>query len=124
MEVGPAQTIHMSMRTVVSLAIIVAVAAAGFYRLQEQLNRHQTQLELAAPVRQQNSAFRVGWPRGLLGSLPADREQFLLLKHLDSRMKAVESQLVAGLLHEGNIARLRSDMDKLGRDIEELEDRP
>jgi len=39
-------------------------------------------------------------------------------------MKAVESQLVAGLLHEGNIARLRSDMDKLGRDIEELEDRP
>ena len=70
-----------------------------------------------------NTDFRIKWPRGLLGSLPADAEQFMLLEHLGSRLKVVETQLAAGLHHEVNIARLREDMATMIEAIEKLKDR-
>lgn len=123
MELGPDQTVHMSMKTVVSLGILVALSATAYFQIEEQLNRQQTTLEIMDKDLLLNTDFRIKWPRGLLGSLPADAEQFMLLEHLGSRLKVVETQLAAGLHHEVNIARLREDMATVIEAIEKLKDR-
>jgi len=123
MKLGPNQSVQMSLKTVVSLIIIVALGSMGYFQIEEQLNRHQTTLEIMDKDLVLNTDFRIKWPRGLLGSLPADATQFMLLEHLETRIKVMEDQLSSGLHHEVNIARLREDMATATEAIEKLKDR-
>jgi len=62
--------VQMPMKTVASLIALVAIGTWAFFGIQEKLNQHSTQLKIMEKDLTENTAFRIGWPRGLLGSLP------------------------------------------------------
>jgi len=62
--------VQMPMKTVASLIAMVAIGTWAFFGVQEKLNQHATQLKIMEKDLTENTAFRIGWPRGLLGSLP------------------------------------------------------
>ena len=62
--------VQMPMKTVASLIALVAIGTWAFFAIQEKLNQHATQLQIMEKDLTENTAFRIGWPRGLLGSLP------------------------------------------------------
>ena len=71
----------------------------------------------------ENTEFRIKWPRGLLGSLPADSEQFMLIEELYKQMDKLQIR-VDGMLHnEVNIAALNKAVEKLQKDVEKLKDK-
>ena len=72
--------VQMPMKTVASLIIIVALGIWAIFGMIERLNQHSTRLELMEKDLTENTEFRIKWPRGQLGSLPADSEQFMMIE--------------------------------------------
>jgi len=123
MKLGPEQSVQMPMKTVISLIIMVALGTFGFFQIQEKLNQHATKLEIMEKDSELNTEFRIKWPRGLLGSLPADSEQFLLIEELYKQMDKLQER-VDGMLHnEVNIVALTKAVEKLQNDVEKLKDK-
>jgi len=123
MKLGPEQSVQMPMKTVISLIIMVALGTFGFFQIQEKLNQHATKLEIMEKDSELNTEFRIKWPRGLLGSLPADSEQFMLIEELYKQMDKLQVR-VDGMLHnEVNIAALNKAVEKLQSDVEKLKDK-
>ena len=111
------------MKTVASLIALVAIGTWAFFGIQEKLNQHSTQLEIMEKDLVLNSEFRIGWPRGLLGSLPADSEQFMLIEELYKQTDKLEIR-VDGMLHNDvNIQALEKAVEKLQNDVEKLKDK-
>jgi uncharacterized protein HemX len=123
MKIGPEQSVQMPMKTVISLIVMVALGTFGFFQIQEKLNQHSTKLEIMEKDLVLNTEFRIKWPRGLLGSLPADSEQFMLIEELYKQMDKVQIR-VDGMLHnEVNIEALTKAVEKLQGDVERLKDK-
>ena len=123
MKLGPEQNVQMPMKTVISLIVMVALGTFGFFKIQEKLNQHSTQLKMMGKDSELNTEFRIKWPRGLLGSLPADSEQFMLLEELYKQMDKLQVR-VDGMLHnEVNIIALTKAVEKLQNDVEKLKDK-
>ena len=123
MKLGPEQNVQMPMKTVISLIIMVALGTFGFFQIQEKLNQHSTQLQIMEKDSELNTEFRIKWPRGLLGSLPADSEQFMLIEELYKQMDKLQVR-VDGMLHnEVNITALNKAVEKLQADVEKLKDK-
>ena len=73
----------MPMKTVASLIIIVALGTMGYFQIIERLNVADTQYyRLMEKDLEENTEFRIKWPRGQLGSLPADSEQYMMIEDL------------------------------------------
>ena len=70
----------------------------------------------------ENTAFRIGWPRGTLGSLPADSEQFMLIEELYKQVEKLQEQQEAGIHNEVMIRFLDEQVKKLQADVEKLKD--
>ena len=70
-----------------------------------------------------NSEFRIGWPRGLLGSLPADSEQFMLIEELYKQTDKLQERVDSMLHNEVNISALTKAVEKLQVDVERLKDK-
>jgi len=123
MKLGPEQSVQMPMKTVISLIIMVALGTFGFFQIQEKLNQHSTKLDIKEKDSELNTEFRIKWPRGLLGSLPADSEQFMLIEELYKQMDKLQTR-VDGMLHnEVNISALNKAVEKLQNDVEKLKDK-
>jgi hypothetical protein len=115
--------VQMPMKTVASLIALVAIGTWAFFGIQEKLNQHSTQLEIMDKDLVMNTEFRIKWPRGLLGSLPADSEQFMLIEELYKQMDKLQTR-VDGMLHnEVNITALNKAVEKLQNDVEKLKDK-
>jgi len=115
--------VQMPMKTVASLITLVAIGTWAFFGIQEKLNKHSTKLEIMGKDLVMNSEFRIKWPRGLLGSLPADSEQFMLIEELYKQTDKVQTR-VDGMLHnEVNITALNKAVEKLQSDVEKLKDK-
>ena len=115
--------VQMPMKTVASLIALVAIGTWAFFGIQEKLNQHSTKLEIMGKDSELNTEFRIKWPRGLLGSLPADSEQFMLIEELYKQMDKVQAR-VDGMLHnEVNIEALSKAVEKLQNDVEKLKDK-
>ena len=114
--------VQMPMKTVASLITLVAIGTWAFFGTQEKLNKHSTKLEIMEKDLVMNSEFRVKWPRGLLGSLPADSEQFLLIEDLYKQVEKLQSAQESGMHNTVNIDRLQKDVEKILNDIEKLKD--
>ena len=113
----------MPMKTVASLIALVAIGTWAFFGIQEKLNQHSTQLEIMDKDLVMNTEFRIKWPRGLLGSLPADSEQFMLIEELYKQTDKLEIR-VDGMLHNDvNIQALEKAVEKLQNDVEKLKDK-
>ena len=123
MKLGPKENIQMPMKTVASLITMVAIGTWAFFGIQEKLNQHATTLQIMEKDLVENTEFRIKWPRGLLGSLPADSEQFMLIEELYKQMDKIQIR-VDGMLHnEVNITALNKAVEKLQKDVEKLKDK-
>ena len=123
LKISDEARVQMPMKTVASLITLVAIGTWAFFGIQEKLNQHSTKLEIMEKALVLNSEFRIGWPRGLLGSLPADSEQFMLIEELYKQTDKLEIR-VDGMLHnEVNIEALNKAVEKLQSDVEKLKDK-
>ena len=115
--------VQMPMKTVASLIALVAIGTWAFFGIQEKLNTHATKLQIMEKDLEMNSEFRIKWPRGLLGSLPADSEQFMLIEELYKQTDK-QQERIDGMLHnEVNIEALEKAVNKLQSDVEKLKDK-
>ena len=123
LKISEQAAVQMPMKTVASLIALVAIGTWAFFGIQEKLNQHSTKLEIMGKDSELNTEFRIKWPRGLLGSLPADSEQFMLIEELYKQMDKVQAR-VDGMLHnEVNIEALSKAVEKLQNDVEKLKDK-
>ena len=123
MKLSESTNVAMPIRNLISIIAAVAVGVWAFFGIQEKLNKHSTQLEIMDKDLVMNTEFRIKWPRGLLGSLPADSEQFMLIEELYKQMDKVQIR-VDGMLHnEVNIEALTKAVEKLQVDVEKLKDK-
>ena len=114
--------VQMPMKTVASLITLVAIGTWAFFGIQEKLNQHSTQLKIVEKDLVENTEFRIKWPRGLLGALPADSEQFMLIEELYKQVEKLQTAQESGMHNTVNIDRLQKDVEKILRDIEKLKD--
>ena len=112
----------MPMKTVFSLIAMVAIGTWAYFGINESLNKHATQLELMEKDLEMNSEFRIKWPRGMLGSLPADSEQFMMLEDLYKTTDRINKQIENMMHNKVNIEFLTKQMEKALEDIEQLKD--
>jgi division protein CdvB (Snf7/Vps24/ESCRT-III family) len=110
------------MKTVASLIALVAIGTWAYFGLHETLNKHSTQIELMQKDLVENTEFRIKWPRGQLGSLPADSEQFMMIEDLYKTTDKLNAHIESMALNKVNIEFLRKQMDKVLTDIEKLKD--
>ena len=115
--------VQMPMKTVASLIALVAIGTWAFFGIQEKLNQHSTQIEIMDKDLVMNTEFRIKWPRGLLGSLPADSEQFMLIEELYKQVDKVQIRVDSMLHNEVGIKALEKAVDKLQKDVEKLKDK-
>ena len=115
--------VQMPMKTVASLITLVAIGTWAFFGIQEKLNQHSTQLKMMGKDSELNTEFRIKWPRGLLGSLPADSEQFMLIEELYKQMDKLQIRVDSMLHNEVGIKALDKAVDKLQKDVEKLKDK-
>ena len=122
LNISEEAAVQMPMKTVASLIALVAIGTWAYFGLHETLNRHSTQIELMQKDLVENTEFRIKWPRGQLGSLPADSEQFMMLEDIYKNLDRINAHLENMALNKVNIEFLRGQMDKVLVDIEELKD--
>ena len=112
----------MPMKTVASLIAMVAIGTWAYFGLIETQNRVTTQLEIMNKDLEMNTEFRIKWPRGLLGALPADSEQFMMLEDLYKTTDRINKQIENMMHNKVNIEFLSKQMNKALEDIEKLKD--
>ena len=123
MKISESTNVAMPIRNLISIIAAVAIGVWAFFGIQETLNRHATQLEIMDKDLTLNTEFRIGWPRGLLGSLPADSEQFMLIEELYKQVDKLQIRVDSMLHNEVNITALSKAVDKLQSDVEKLKDK-
>ena len=123
LKISESAAVQMPMKTVASLITMVAIGTWAYFGLQETLNQHSTRLELMEKDLEENTEFRIKWPRGEMGSLPADSEQFMMLEDLYKTTDKINKQLDAMMNNRINIEFLQKQMDKVLKDIEMLKDK-
>ena len=123
LKISEEAKVQMPMKTVASLITLVAIGTWAFFGIQEKLNKHSTKLEIMEKDLVMNSEFRIKWPRGLLGSLPADSEQFMLIEELYKQTDKLQIRVDSMLHNEVGIKALDKAVDKLQKDVEKLKDK-
>ena len=123
LKISDEARVQMPMKTVASLIALVAIGTWAFFGIQEKLNAHATKLQIMEKDLEMNSEFRIKWPRGLLGSLPADSEQFMLIEELYKQTDKLQERVDSMLHNEVNISALTKAVDKLQSDVEKLKDK-
>jgi division protein CdvB (Snf7/Vps24/ESCRT-III family) len=122
LQIGEEAKVQMPMKTVASLIVIVALGTMGYFQIIERLNVADTRLQLMEKDLEENTEFRIKWPRGQLGSLPADSEQFMMIEDLYKTTDKLNAHIENMALNKVNIEFLRKQMDKVLIDIEKLKD--
>ena len=123
LKISEEAKVQMPMKTVASLIGIVAIGVWGYFGIIETQNKLTTRLELMEKDLTENTEFRIKWPRGQLGSLPADSEQFMLIEDLYKQVEKLQATQEMNMTNKVNIEFLSEQLDKALRDIEELKDK-
>ena len=122
LNIGEEAKVQMPMKTVASLIVIVALGTMGYFQIIERLNIADTRIQLMEKDLEENTEIRIKWPRGQLGSLPADSEQFMMIEDLYKTTDKLNTHIENMALNKVNIEFLRKQMDKVLDDIEKLKD--
>ncbi len=122
LNISEEAAVQMPMKTVASLIIIVALGTMGYFQIIERLNVADTRIQIMEKDLEENTEFRIKWPRGQLGSLPADSEQFMMIEDLYKTTDKINKHVEDMALNKVNIQFLRTQMDKVLADIEKLKD--
>ena len=123
MKLSDNTAISMPMRNLLSILAAVAVGVWAYFGVIERLNNVETNFKLVSNDLDKNTDFRIKWPRGELGSLPADSEQFMLIEHMAGQIEKHTEQLEGGMHNKVNIEFLSKQVEKLLMDVEKLKDK-
>ena len=133
LDISDNTAISMPMRNLISIVAAVAVGVWAYFGVLERITMLETKSTLAEKDLQQaqeritadlnkNTEFRIKWPRGEMGSLPADSEQFMLIEHIAGQLEAVQKSMEDMMNNGVNIKRLQEDVKILRDDVEKLKD--
>ena len=122
LKISEEAAVQMPMKTVLSLIAMGAIGTWAYFGIIETQNKISTTLELMEKDLTENTEFRIKWPRGQLGSLPADSEQFMMIEDLYKTTDKLNKHIESMALNRVNIEFLRKQMDKVLMDIEKLKD--
>tara|TARA_Y100000741_G_C17990076_1_gene451627 strand:- start:165 stop:563 length:399 start_codon:yes stop_codon:yes gene_type:complete len=123
MKISDNTSVAMPMRNLLAIIGAVAVGTMAYFNIVEQLNQHKTKLELFEKDLQHNTEFRIKWPRGEMGSLPADAEQFMLIEDLYKTVEKLEKNQEMNMTNKVNIEFLQKQVEKMAQDLEKLKDK-
>ena len=123
LKISEEASVQMPMKTVASLIIMVALGTMGYFQVQEKLNQHDTLLQMHSKDMDQNSEFRIKYPRGELGQSSGESELFMLVEHMAGQITKMEDRMENMMSNSVNILRLQQDMEKVLGDIEKLKDK-
>ena len=112
--------VQMPMKTVASLIALVAIGPWAYFGLHETLNNHATKIELMQKDLEQNSEFRIKYPRGELGQSSGEAELFMLVEHLAGVLEEVDKEVKSMRNNAVNIEFLKDRTKKLTEDVEKL----
>ena len=122
LSISESAAVQMPMKTVASLIVIVALGTMGYFLIVERINIADTKIKIMEQDVEQNTEFRIKWPRGQMGSLPADSEQYVMLEDLYKTTDRLNKHIESMALNKVNIEFLTKQMDKVLVDIEKLKD--
>ena len=125
--------ISMPMRNLLSIIAAVAVGVWAYFGVLERITILETNSKLAEKDLNQhverldvdlkkNTEFRIKWPRGEMGTLPADSEQYMLIEDLYGSVEKLEKHIDSMMNNKINIEFLQKKVDKMLSDIENLKD--
>ena len=123
LRISEEAAVQMPMKTVASLIAMVAIGTWAYFGIIETQNRVTTQLEIMSKDLDMNTEFRIKWPRGQMGSLPADQEQFMMIEDLYKTVDRLNKAIEDGMHNKVNIDFLTKQMNKVFSDIEKLKDK-
>ena len=133
LDISDSTAISMPMKNLISIVIAVAVGVWAYFGVLERITMLETKSTLSEKDLNQhverigadlekNTEFRIKWPRGEMGSLPADSEQFMLIEDLYKSVEKIENNLEQNMTNKVNIEFLQKQVEKMLADIEELKD--
>jgi len=133
MKISDQTSISMPMRNLISIMAAVAIGVWAYFGVTERITMLETKSQLAEKDVNQaverleseqtkNSEFRIKWPRGELGSPPADSEQFMLIEHIAGQVEKIQNRMEDMMNNGVNITRLQQDVKDLRADVEKLKD--
>jgi succinate dehydrogenase/fumarate reductase flavoprotein subunit len=122
-DVSDKTAISMPMRNLLAILSATAVGVWAFFGVQERLNNVETRVTLSESDLTKNTEFRIKWPRGELGSLPADAQQDLLIEFLSSQIESMMDDMESMMSNSVNIKRAQQDIERLLNDVEKLKDK-
>jgi len=134
LDISDSTAVSMPMKNLIAIVAAVAMGVWAYFGVIERLNKLETNTTLLTKDLEQaeealgvdiekNNEFRIKWPRGDLGSPPADSEQFMLIEFLSGQVEQIQKDLQNMMNNAVNIERLQKDMDKVLADVEELKDK-
>ena len=103
LSISESAAVQMPMKTVASLIVIVALGTMGYFQMVERLNIADTKIKIMEQDVSQNTEFRIKWPRGQMGSLPADSEQYMMLEDLYKTTDRLNKHIESMALNKVNI---------------------
>jgi succinate dehydrogenase/fumarate reductase flavoprotein subunit len=121
--VSDKSAIAMPIKNLITIISSVAVGLWFAFGVIERLNNIETNYKLIATDIEKNTDFRIKWPRGELGSLPADSEQFMLIEHMAGIVEDIQDQQQEMQYNAVNIKRLQEDIKEARENIEKLKDK-
>ena len=120
MKISDKTAMSMPMRNLISIVIAMSVGVWSYFGIVERLNKHQTTLELMSKDLEQNTEFRIKYPRGELGQSSGEAELFMLVEHMSGLLEDVEKELKSMRHNAVNIDFLKEQVSKLQTDVEKL----
>ena len=123
MKVSDQTNVQMPLKTVASLITLVAVGTYSYFGIIERLNSVETRVTLSEADLTKNTEFRIKWPRGELGSLPADAQQDLLIEFMAAQQEGMAEEMESMMSNTVNIKRAQQDIERLLNDVEKLKDK-
>ena len=123
LDVSDKTAISMPMRNLLAILSATAVGVWAFFGIQERLNNVETRVTLSESDLTKNTEFRIKWPRGELGALPADAQQDLLIEFLSGQLESMMEDMESMMSNSVNIKRAQHDIERLLNDVEKLKDK-
>ena len=123
MKVSESKNIAMPIKNLISIIAAVAIGVWAYFGITEKLNSHSVQLELMSKDLDKAVEFSIKWPRGEMGSLPADAEQFLLIEDALKDIEDIQEELKESRHNATNILRLQKDVERLLNELEKIKDK-
>ena len=115
--------IGLPIKNLIGLIGGTAVAVWAYFGIIERLNNIETQGKLMVADVEKNTEFRIKWPRGEMGSLPADAQQDMLIEFISTQLESIVEEMESMMSNTVNIKRSQQDIEKLIKDVEKLKDK-